>query len=304
MDVAKRLRPITMDEVVSDYERLKSESCESRLTFSRAGLGALDKFFFHKRLAAKTKRHISFLNALKDKKTWNYVSAKTQKIKKLGPKNLKGSDELLRKEYSVFQLYYGTINQFRPVAARWLYCKLGARHGILDFSAGWGGRCLAAMSLGIPYRGIDANRGLAGSYKKLIGLEPGCDVRMFFEPAEKVIKKVADWKYDLIFTSPPYFMLEEYEKMPAYGSKEGFLEKFFVPVVLAAWNGLMKGGHMALNMPADMYKAIKDIIPVKASRLVLKLQDRHAAAAVAASVGKAPIKGSASKEYIYVWLKS
>jgi len=155
------------------------------------------------------------------------------------------------------------------------------------------------MSLGIPYRGIDANRGLAGPYKKLIGLEPGCDVQMFFEPAEDVIKRVADWKYDLVFTSPPYFMLEEYEKMPAYGSKEGFLEKFFVPVVLAAWDGLQKGGHMALNMPADMYNAIKDVLPVKASRLVLKLQDRHAAAAT----GKGAIKGSASKEYIYVWAK-
>ena len=303
MDVAKKLRPITMEEVKSDYERLKQTSCEGALTFSRAGLTALDKFFFHKRLAAKTKRHISFLNAMKNDETWKYVVAKTRKIKKITAANLADSARLLRKEYSVFQLYYGTINQFRPVAARWLYCKLGAKVGILDFSAGWGGRCLAAMSLGIPYRGIDANRGLEASYKKLIALDPDANVKMVFKPSEEVIDKVADWKYDLVFTSPPYFMLEEYEKMPAYGSKEGFLEKFFVPVVLSAWGGLMKGGNMALNMPEDMYKAVKDVLPVKATRLVLKLQDRHAGAAVRAGKGDHDIKGSSSKEYIYVWAK-
>jgi hypothetical protein len=57
---------------------------------------------------------------------------------------------LLKAQYQVFQLYWGSINQFRPTVAKWVYTTLKAKTGILDFSAGWGGRCLAAMSMGIP----------------------------------------------------------------------------------------------------------------------------------------------------------
>jgi hypothetical protein len=290
MDIAKRLRPIDINEVAEDYKKLQDFSCRTQ-TFSRVGLKVLDKFFLHKRLATKTKHHISFLNAMKNQKTWKYVKAKTRKIKQITQKNKADPNRLLRKEYDVFQLYYGTINQFRPAVAKWLYCKLGAT-SILDFSAGWGGRCLAAMSLGIPYIGIDSNKTLAPSYKKLINVDPKADVTMIFKPSETV--DFTKYSYDLVFTSPPYFMLEEYARMPEYGSKEGFIEKFFLPVCKKAWASLKQGGHMALNMPEEMFKAIKDAIPVKVQKISMKLQDRHATLS---------LTGSASSEYIYVWRK-
>lgn len=300
MKTVEKLRPIGIEEAREDYERLKELDCEEKPGLSRVGLKALDRYFFTKRLRAKTKKHISFMNALKNREgVWRYVEKKTRKIKRLTAANKRDPVRLLRKQYDVFQLYYGTINQFRPSVARWLYCKLGAKLGVLDFSAGWGGRALAAMSLGLPYMGVDANKGLAGSYKKMVKeLDADANVTLVFKPAEET--DWSRWKYDLVFTSPPYFTLEEYEHMPAYGSREGFIEKFFRPVVLRAWKGLAKGGHMALNMPAEMYEAIRGDIPVKASRLALKLQDRHAAAAMDAG----EFAGSAASEWIYVWKKS
>lgn len=290
MDVAKKLRPITMEDVRKDYEKLKEFSCKTQ-TFSRVGTTVLDKFFLHKRLATKTKHHISFLNALKNQKTWKYVQNKTRKIKTITDENLANNSKMLRKEYAVFQLYYGTINQFRPAIAKWLYCKLGAT-SILDFSAGWGGRCLAAMSMGIPYVGIDANKGLEPSYKKLTAVDSSADVTMIFKPSETV--DFTKFSYDLVFTSPPYFMLEEYEKMPEYGSKEAFLEKFFVPVCKNAWASLKKGGNMALNMPKEMFDAVKPVIPVKSTTISIKLHDRHA---------NLDLTKSKSVEYVYVWHK-
>jgi hypothetical protein len=87
--------------------------------------------------------------------------AKVRFLEDLAAKYKKRKQPNLQDLYSVFQLWYGTINQFRPTAAKWVYCTLGAKKGILDFSAGWGGRALAAMSLGIPYTGFDANKNLA-----------------------------------------------------------------------------------------------------------------------------------------------
>jgi DNA modification methylase len=187
------------------------------------------------------------------------------------------------------------------MVAKWLYCTLNAKLGILDFSAGWGGRCLAAMSLGIPYIGVDSNTKMKSAYSNMIKTyDPKADVKMLFQPSETV--DFSKFQYDLIFTSPPYFKLEEYEKMPDYTSKQDFLDRFFIPVVLAAWAGLKTKGHMALNMPAEMYDAVKSFLPPLKTSYVLPLINRHPAAAARRATLNSRSKGH--KELIYVWQKS
>jgi hypothetical protein len=175
----------------------------------------LDYFFLHHRIKAKTKG-ISFYEAIKDKEERDHLNDLVRRYKK---KSITEYDAtgLLKAQYQVFQLYYGSINQFRPTIARWIYATLGAKRGILDFSSGWGGRCLAAMSMGIPYIGVDANTKLETSYKRLVELDPSATVTMIFKPSEQV--DFSKYDYDLVFTSPPYFMIERYERMPAYQSK-------------------------------------------------------------------------------------
>jgi len=210
-------------------------------------------------------------------------------------------DELLRKRYDIFQLYYGPINQFRPTEAKRLYCTLKPKHGVLDFSAGWGGRCLGAMAYGIPYVGIDANTGMKKTYETMIKtLNPSAKVTMLFQPSETV--DFSAFTYDLVFTSPPYFTLEEYENMPEYGSKEGFLDKFFRPVVRNAWANLHRSGHMALNMPKEMYDAIKDSLPRVWKRIQMPISNRHPTNAVEGRrIGEKDSGGRS--ETIYVWKK-
>jgi hypothetical protein len=300
MEVAKKLRPLTKEDAKKSYEELQALPCPSPPSQKRTGLNTLDYFFLKHRLKAKTKRHISFMNALKNSQTRGYINDKISKIKKREPYSL-SADSLLRERYSVFQLYYGTINQFRPSEAKRIYCTLKPTVGILDFSAGWGGRCLAAMACGIPYTGIDANTRLESSYTQMIELcKPVAPTKMIFKPSETVDFSAID--YDLVFTSPPYFMLEEYEKMPAYGSKEAFLEKFFRPVVAAAWKNLRVGGHMALNMPKEMYDAVKGILPPLWKRMRLPIMDRHATNAAQGVALGTKDKGARS-EGIYVWRK-
>jgi hypothetical protein len=300
MELAKRLRPITKEEAKNAYDELKEVTCKNIGKYSRIGLKCLDHFFLAHRVKAKTKHGISFAGSLKDKVMMDYIDGKIEKIKKVRLSDL-NEEELLRQRYSVFQLYYGTINQFRPTEVIRVYCALEPKVGVLDFSAGWGGRCLGTMAYGVPYIGIDANKNMEKSYKEMIELvKPVKDVKMIFKPSETV--DFSKFKYDLVFTSPPYFTLEEYENMPEYGSKDGFIEKFFRPVVTNAWKHLAYSGHMALNMPKDMYDAIKGDLPRVWKKMLLPIANRHPTNAI---TGKA-IGETNSKErteVIYVWKK-
>ena len=300
MEVANQLRDITLEEARNSYAELKEIACGRAKPFSRAGIKALDYFFLHHRLRAKTKRHISFIEVLKDKKIMAYIHEKIRKIRADPDAIFADKRRLLQNEYSVFQLYYGSINQFRPTQAMKVYCKFKPKKGILDFSAGWGGRCIGAMALGIPYVGVDANRLMEPTYKKMIKeYDPNAKVQLFFQPSETVDFK--RFSYDLVFTSPPYFMLEEYEKMPQYGSKEGFLNKFFKPVVDGAWAALAPGGYMALNMPHDMYMAVRGLLPKIHSRMILPVSNRHP---TNAGVGRTIGAEKERHEYTYIWKKA
>jgi hypothetical protein len=300
-EVAQRIRKISLEDAKKSYEELKEFVPGSQPSLTREGTKALDYFFFRHRLAAKTKRHVSFLNILKNSAKYKELKAKTRKIKKYNALSKpKPADIQFRNQYDVFQLYYGTINQFRPTVAKWLYSKLQPRFGILDFSSGWGGRALAAMSMGIPYYGFDANKKLESSYKAMIKtMEPAADIQMRFQPSETA--DFSQLKYDLVFTSPPYFMLEEYEGMPAYEQEQGFLDLFFVPVVAAAWQHLQPGGFLALNMPESMYKPIKNCLPPLYKTFKMPLMDRHPGEAARGNTLK---KGKTQRhELIYVWHK-
>jgi tRNA1(Val) A37 N6-methylase TrmN6 len=300
MEVARLLKDTTKADAKEDYEKLKEMDCKKISNFSRAGLNCLDYYFLQHRIKAKTRRHISFYEATKDKTIMKYINEKSKKVR---GKNLSSltRKERLRSRYNLFQLYYGSINQFRPAEAKRLYCRLEPKVGILDFSAGWGGRCLGAMAYGIPYVGVDANTNLKKSYEQMIqSLDKDANVTLLFKPSETV--DFSKYKYDLVFTSPPYFTIEEYEKMPNYGSKEGFLKKFFQPVVTNAWKHLQSPGYMALNMPKEMYDAVKNILPPLHKRMRLPVMSRHPTNAAKGRIIGETEKGARS-EGIYVWKK-
>jgi hypothetical protein len=296
MEIAKDLRNITKKDAIESYQELK-QNPKTEPDFSRVGLKALDFFFLHHRIKAKTKG-ISFYEAIKDKAERAHLNKLITKYKKKTIKNY-NSTGLLKAQYQVFQLYWGSINQFRPTIAQWIYSVLKPK-AILDFSAGWGGRCLAAMSMGIPYIGIDANVKLETSYKHLAELDPSSKVTMIFKPSEQV--DFSKYDYNLVCTSPPYFMIERYEKMPAYKSKEEFLQTFFFPVTLNAWKNLKRGGNMALNIPEEMYEAVKPLLPKIKYHLLLPLSNRHPT-----NAKKLQMLGKEDKErneIIYVWHKA
>jgi 16S rRNA G966 N2-methylase RsmD len=132
--------------------------------------------------------------------------------------------------------------------------KYNSKH-ILDFSAGWGDRLIAGMACGVKsYCGIDPNSCLHPNYKKMIKLfnYANTNITLIENPFETA-KNIPNEPYDLIFTSPPYFLLEEYSKDPEqsinqYNNIDQWFTKFLLFSLEKAWSYLQVGGYMIINI--------------------------------------------------------
>jgi hypothetical protein len=128
-ELAKQLRTISLEDAKAGYEDLKAMDCTKNPGFSRIGLPTLDYFFLKHRIKAKTAKHISFWNAMKNddkKELLNEVIVKYKKAPTVAGLSAEAHAKL---RYAAFQLYFGSVNQFKPTVARWIYCQLGAKRG-------------------------------------------------------------------------------------------------------------------------------------------------------------------------------
>jgi len=112
------------------------------------------------------------------------------------------------------------ISLFKPIVGKYIYSRY-AKKRVFDYSAGWGARCLAALSLGLEYYATDP----------LTALEMNSMVDLFCGKGKVVdggsedpSSYAAIPKVDCIMSCPPYFDKEIYadntrqsiNKFPAY----------------------------------------------------------------------------------------
>ena len=150
--------------------------------------------------------------------------------------------------YECHRLNNGSIVFFKSSTAKYIYKLFNAKN-VLDPTAGWGGRMLGAMSLGINYTGIDTNINMKEAYANMmeIGNPWGTDLGdeelyMKYESQEKSYGMKMIWKscldvdftkekYDLVLTSPPYSNMEIYEHMQPWETDEHFYKEFLIPLL-------------------------------------------------------------------------
>ena len=92
-----------------------------------------------------------------------------KKLKKFAMNLYKGSyatGNLFHAYQSAIALQWATLSSMRPAAALHFYRKYNATR-VLDFTAGWGSRMVAAMAGNINYIGIDSNKSLKPGYSKI-----------------------------------------------------------------------------------------------------------------------------------------
>jgi hypothetical protein len=285
--LAQELRPVTKEQVTKEWITLRSLPLEECKFNRRIGCRLNDYYTFAARLNCRTKAGLTFEEWVQQYKDKPYV----QRVVKFW-EGRKTTNQAL---YCAFQLYScsGAINAFKPIVARWVCLKYRPTT-ILDFSAGWGGRALGAISANVGYIGYDTNLDLVEPYRQMFaeckGEKPA---KVIFEDSSK-----ADFSahtYDMIFTSPPYFIKgssaqELYPHMPSYTSREQFNREFFVPVLKKAWAGLSPGGWCLLNLPVKMAETAKEVLGDWVETIPLCLYNRG--------------KEGAYDELIYCWRKS
>ena len=299
-------RDVTKGEAIKDFLTLRKLVQGDLNPKSIAGNALVD--WGTERARRKTKyRNKSFIEKWKNKTRRKKMLEFAQRLKRKDPKK-----SVLAATRAAIDLQWGTVNTLRAAAAAGMYKKYKATR-VLDFTAGWGARMIAAMALDIDYIGIDSNTDLKEGYNRIIKLlKPytKSKVKLFFKKAEKVdFSKLG--KYDYVFTSPPYEYLEAYENMKNYentgkikqpsssqkikmSDSAKFYDEFLVPTLKKAYKYLPKNKHICLNMPDIMYDKIK-----KRWKGVTKKETYQIIKRTGGPIGK----DRRGKELIFCWKK-
>ena len=149
---------------------------------------------------------------------------------------------------------------FKASTAMSVYKLLKARR-IVDISAGWGDRLIAAMAYGADkYIGFDPNVNLREGHEEMIRrygdkerygykerYEDKERYRVIYQPFECGHEKQEEL-FDLCFSSPPYFDYEKYSHNPEYASFEDWMKRFLLASLKKAWGWLENGGYLAIHI--------------------------------------------------------
>ncbi len=166
------------------------------------------------------------------------------------PKNIRRALELVNG---------GTIQNFKPMNARavWEHICPVMFGDVLDFSSGYGGRMLGAMTSRFRYHytGIDPNtrtyQGLQALGELLQEQDLGRGFDMNCVPSEDFEPEPG--RYDAAFSSPPYFNLETYTNEPTqcmnrYNNLDRWFEGYVAPTLQMIHRALNSDGIYAVNI--------------------------------------------------------
>jgi len=286
-EIALQIKDISNEEAIEDFNKLQKVGCDAKdKGLSRIGNNVVDRFSQVERYNTLGKTGINFYDLY-----FNRFKLTQPSIQSLF--NYYGTDAehaSVKDWKRIFEVYYGSINIFRPLVAMSIYCKYRPKV-ILDFTMGWGGRLVGACALNIPkYIGIDNNPNLINPYKdltKLMNEYSSTDIELYFTDAVKF--DYSKIEYDMVLTSPPYYNIEEYAGQTRK-TKDEWDRDFYEPVFMKTFDNLKRGGYYCLNIPEELYtRVVSKLLGEPTEFIGLKKSKR---------------KGDQKySEFIYVWEK-
>ena len=262
IEIAKNIKDISLQTIDKEYEKLKSMigDIQNISERSKVGNNIVDYFTFRYRLETKGKydcNFFDFLENIEEFKKKKFIQNMFEYYVTVKNKNNKKNKYIVMKE--VYNICISAINIIRPIVYMQIYDKYKPKK-VLDFCAGWGGAAVASNIMGIEkYIGIDINSNLAGPYEDLIKYlgEKNSDtkIEMYFKDALTFDYGAID--YDLVFTSPPYYFIQKYQKNENYNnSKREMDEKFYTPIFTKVYDGLKPGGYFIINVCKEVYNNV------------------------------------------------
>lgn len=279
--IANKIKPISEIDAETDFETLRTTVDNALLSANdgnesgsgsgiefkeRVGNNVVDFFTFQERLETRGKYNVTFYDFVKNIEEFKKKKFIQNMITYYATvKNARG----LKNEYIVLKEVYNicisAINIFRPLMAVEVYAKYKPSV-VLDPCAGWGGRAVgAAVCENVRYFGIDINHFqipyqnmcafLNSKSKSNLDLTPR--IHMTIADAVTYDYSQIEPKYDMVFTSPPYYFIEKYSHNPVYNnSKDEMDEQFYAPLFSQTYLHLLSGGCMALNVNREIYERV------------------------------------------------
>lgn len=212
--------------------------------------------------------------------------------------------------YECHRINNGAIVPFKSSTAKYIYKKFGAKN-VLDPTAGWGGRMLGAMSLGISYTGYDTNVNMKEAYENMMNIISGnvicaehSTTGFYNSFTTDMFSAEMKWKnclegsfrppglladpYDLVLTSPPYSNMEMYEHMEGWKDDHDFYSNFMMPLM----NKLFEETNcpICINISPKMYKVLTTKYNLRVCDEQIDLRQQ---------LGKQ--YKTKSQDYIYIW---
>lgn len=236
-----------------DIEKIFDSSTKT-ITQNMLGLGILWTYFPHwieVKCGSATK---SLKELWEDDDLVRKVIKKTY-VWKLKHNEPHWTNNRIRQNVKVF-LNGQTVSNFRPTVSRFIYEKFGNKGSVLDMSSGFGGRLFGFFASNCKkYIGIEPS---TKTYNGLIEL--GNDLLKYRDKEFEIHKTGSeifnmDWvdKFDLCFTSPPYFNTERYSDEPTQSWKKFdtldlWLDGFLKNTIENCFAYTKKDGYMIINI--------------------------------------------------------
>jgi hypothetical protein len=281
-EISQKIKNISEQDAILDYQALENMAKTRDLAKvserCRIGNNVVDFFTFEERLRTRGKYGINyyeFIERIEEFKKKKFIQNMLIYYDTVKNKNGTKNQYIVWKE--VYNICVSAINIFRPIMAMEVYKKYKPTC-VLDMCAGWGGRLVGASAADVPlYIGIDINNKLEKPYKDLANFLEARSSKtktiMIFEDA-LTLDYGALPKYDMVFTSPPYYFLEKYSNNTEYLSKSDMNTKFYEPLFQKTFDGLQSGGNYILNVNKEIYDAVcvslfgvaHEIMPMKKSK--------------------------------------
>ncbi len=226
------------------------------------------------------------------------------------PKNLRRAFDLVSG---------GSIQNFKPMNARavWEHICPVFRGRVLDFSSGYGGRMMGAMTSNFRYHytGIDPNTrtytGLVALGELINHCGQGTGYEINHLPSEEFDPEPGT--YDAAFSSPPYFNLETYTDEPTQcmvrcDNLDAWFELYVAPTLMMLHRALADDGIYAVNIAdyktgKDQYKIVDRWIALSESMGFAHVETLHMMLNVRPGVGNERDKKLFKSEGIYVFRK-
>jgi hypothetical protein len=290
-DLAKQIREYSADDIANDYQRLRDIGCRAKRQSNKMLVGnrVVDAFTFTERLNTVGSKGINFYDFWENRELY---SRKKYVKNYLVYANRQHRQTTAKVWYNLYRFYFTSTNCFRPLVAMEYYCMFSPTC-ILDMTAGWGGRLVGACALDIPgYIGIDNNPALREPYARLTAfLEPQTRTKIDMRFCDALTVDYSKLKYDMVFTSPPYYDLEQYgDTSFTKISKTEWDNEFYRPLFRETFLYLAKGGYYCLNIPSEIFERVcYDVLGNPWKRIPLKKNNRKSSKKYV--------------EYVYIWKK-